>query len=537
MKIVNKLTLRHLKENKSRTVVTILGVCVSVAMITAVFVAAASIMNLFGDITLLTNGHQHAVFSVDESVLEKLKEDDRIERIGLRLEENQLQFQLEKRTSDRTGTGDIYAGDKVNLTQMFTGDYDGTIPQNENEIAVEQSLIEKNGLDWKIGDTVTIPIGYRYYTEAETGEQVRIISGAYTGAEMFEHTGEKEFKITAILHNNPATSGICSIIGGFDSSKPTFDTNQTLQAYIELKNVNYKSLDTINGIIKDYGITRYSINDKYLQTKFSFDPDGLLMDLLPMIMIVLVIIIIASVTLIYNAFAMSLSERIRYLGMLASVGATKAQKKLSVYFEGAILGAVGIPIGILAGILGIGVTLKAVGSKILQTGMLNGVNDSNMQMEVVVPIWAIIGIVIFSVITIFVSLYIPSRKASKITPIDAIRQRDDIKLKAKKLKSPKLIRKVFGYEGELAYKNLKRNGRKSKVITASIALSVILFLCCNYFCSLFSSSIKMESRMPYQIQVSVSYEHKDKFEKDLEKISDIDDRYSILLFYEILSEY
>lgn len=148
-----------------------------------------------------------------------------------------------------------------------------------------------------------------------------------------------------------------------------------------------------------------------------------------------------------------------------------------------------------------------------------------------------IGIVVFSVITIFVSLFIPSRKASKITPIDAIRQKDEIKLKAKKLKSSKLIRKIFGYEGELANKNLKRNGRKSKVITVSIALSVILFLSCNYFCSLFSMSIEMESQIPYQVVVSVDYEHKDDFKKDLENIPEIDDSYSALFFYEKLNEY
>ena len=324
---------------------------------------------------------------------------------------------------------------------------------------------------------------------------------------------------------------------GFDRDRLTSATDETVQAYIELKNVNFKALDTINDIIKEYGITQYSINERYLQTAFSFDKDGILMDLLPMMIIVLVIIIIASDALIYNAFAMSLSERIRYLGMLASVGATKVQKKLSVYFEGAILGAVGIPTGILAGIFGIGVTLKVVGDKIIHTGMLNGVSDSSIQMDVVVPVWAIIGIVVFSVITIFVSLLIPSRKASKITPIDAIRQKDEIKLKAKKLKSSRLIRKLFGYEGELANKNLKRNGRKSKVITVSIALSVILFLSCNYFCSLFSMSIEMESQIPYQVAVSVDYEHKDDFKRDLENIPEIDDSYSVLFFYEKLNEY
>lgn len=152
---------------------------------------------------------------------------------------------------------------------------------------------------------------------------------------------------------------------------------------------------------------------------------------LPLVAIILVIIIIASVVLIYNSFGMSLSERVRYLGMLASVGATKQQKKMSVYYEGFILGIIGIPVGIGAGILGIGITLKAVGGKIIETGMLNGVDSTNMDMNVVVPLWAIAGIILFSVLTIFISSVVPSRKASAVTPIDAIRQCKEITVKAK----------------------------------------------------------------------------------------------------------
>lgn len=535
MNIVNKLTLRHLKENKGRTVITTLGICVSVAMITAVFVAIASFVNLFGDIELMSGGHKHAIFTVNQQQLQELKEDERIARVGVRVSGDANQFQLEERTTDRTGTGDIYIGDKTNLEQMLTGEYEGTVPENENEIAVEQSLIEKNNLDWKIGDTVTIPLGYRYYNDKESGEQM-VIGGGYYGSEEFEYTDIKEFKITAILHDNPATI-MYKIIQGFDSGSLKLAPNETADAYIELKEVNYKSLDVINDIIKDCNIQDYVINDDYLETKFAIDENSTLMtSIIPMAVIVLVIIMIASVVLIYNAFGMSLSERVRYLGMLASVGATRSQKKKSVYYEGFILGAVGIPVGILAGIAGIGITLKAVGSKIISTGMILGVSDSNMDMKVVVPLWAIVGIVIFSLLTIFISSFIPSRKASNITPIDAIRQNNEIRIKAKKLKSPKIVRLIFGYEGELAYKNLKRNGRKSRVITASIALSVILFLSCNYFCSVFTRAMDIEMDIPYQIQVMLNYEHKDEFLKELENISDIDDYYCVSSSCSVLSK-
>lgn len=224
---------------------------------------------------------------------------------------------------------------------------------------------------------------------------------------------------------------------------------------------------------------------------------------------------------------MSISERVRYLGMLASVGATRKQKKLSVYFESFILGIIGIPLGMLGGIAGIGITLKVLGQKIISTGMIRGVTENNMEMKIVAPIWVIIGIILISVLTIFVSSYIPSKKASKITPIDAIRQTNEVKIKAKKLRSSKLIRAIFGYEGELANKNLKRNGRKARVITASIALSVILFISCNYFCSLFTQSIKTESDIPYQVQAMVDYEDKDKTKAKLDEMNNVDKYYCI----------
>lgn len=523
MNIVNKLTLRHLKENKGRTVITTLGICVSVAMITAVFVAAASFLNLFAEIDFLASGHRHAIFAANATQLQQLMDDDRIERVGVRVESESFQLEGDKSKSARTG--DIYVGDKTNLEQMFTLGYDGTIPENGNEIAVEQKFIERNNLDWKIGDTVTIPLGVRYFVE-ENGEK-SYIAGRYFSDEQFELTDVGEFKITAILHENPPTSVSGSIVKGLDLSSYTVPDDKPVEALIELKEVNHDSLNVIKSMISDYNIQEYNVNTEYLATVFAVDKDNATaMSLLPLVLIVLAIIMIASVVLIYNSFGMSLSERVRYLGMLASVGATKKQKKASVYYEGLILGIIGIPVGIVAGIVGIGITLKAVGAQIIDSGMLNGVSSENMEMAVKVPIWAIIAIVFFSALTILISSVIPARKASSITPIDAISQRQEIKIKAKNVKSSKLVRKIFGYEGELANKNLKRNGRKSRVITASIALSVVLFLSCNYFCQMFTMSADV-STMHYQISTMVRFDNKDEFCKLLDDVTDIDDYYCV----------
>ncbi len=524
MNIVNRLTLRHLKENKSRTVITTIGIIISVAMITAVFVALASFMQLFADVSYFTGGHKQAILYIDETQYEKLKNDDRIENIGVNTNNNDYtSYKLDKGASDRSRTGDFYQGDYTNLNQMITCDYEGVIPKNDNEIAVEQEFIEKNELGWKVGDIVKIPVGMRTYINDDGSEGY--ITGSYSGNEKFEPQGVKEYKITAILHDNPALIGF-SIIQGLDSAQLASKSDLSLEATIELKEVNYKSLDVLNDIVKEYDINEYRYDIDYLAAHLAIDKNSDIMGLLPIVFIILVIIVVASVVLIYNAFAMSISERVRYLGMLSSVGATRKQKKLSVYYEGLILGAIGIPVGMLAGITGIGITLKALSSKIISTGMINGVTNSNMTMKVVLPIWAIIGIILFSVLTIFISSFVPSHKASSVTPIDAIRQREEIKVKPRSLKSPKIVRLIFGYEGELAHKNLKRNGRKGRVITASIALSVILFLTVNQFVALFTQSINLEGSVPYQVILTTEYKDKDSVANELKKIDGIDDFYS-----------
>lgn len=519
MNIANKLTYRHLKENKGRTVVTTLGICVSVAMITAVFVAMASFLNLFGEIGKISSGNWDACYYyLNQSQIEQVEKDSRISKVGLKYGSENKSFQIKNPTSYKRGTADMIIGDKSYFEMVLTGNFDGKVPANENEVAVEKNFLDKNGMkDAKVGDKIVLTQGQRQLDDGS------YVTGSYFDkGEKFVPSGdEKEYTITAILHTNPATK-YSSVWRGISEDELK---NGDICAYFTLAKQNSSAYSTIEAIQKDYKIDDYQANEDVLASYLSGRQGGFLVTMLPIVLVVLILIVIASVMLIYNAFGMSLSERVRYLGMLASVGATKSQKRKSIYFEGAILGAIGIPVGILAGILGIGITLKLVGHKIISTGMIVGVNDSNMQMKTVVPAWAIIGIILVSIFTIFISAFIPARKASKITPIDAIRQRQEIKVKPKKLKAPKYIKKIFGYEGELAYKNLKRNGKKSRLITVSIALSIVLFISCNYFCSMFIQASGYEKTIPYQIYAVISLEHKKELEDALDKMQNVDKYY------------
>ncbi len=519
MNIANKLTYRHLKENKGRTVVTTLGICVSVAMITAVFVAMASFLNLFGEIGKISSGNWDAYYyHLSQSQIEQVEKDSRISKVGLKYGSENKSFQIKNPTSYKRGTAEMIIGDKSYFEMVLTGNFDGKVPANENEVAVEKDFLDKNGMkDAKVGDKIVLTQGQR---QLDDGSYVT--GSNFNKDEKFVPSGdEKEYTITAILHTNPATK-YSSVWRGISEDEIKSDD---ICAYITLAKQNSSAYSTIEAIQNDYKIDVYQANEDVLASYLSGRQGDFLATMLPIVLVVLILIVIASVMLIYNAFGMSLSERVRYLGMLASVGATKSQKRKSVYFEGAILGAIGIPVGILAGILGISITLKLVGHKIISTGMIAGVNDSNMQMKTVVPAWAIIGIILVSIFTIFISAFIPARKASKITPIDAIRQRQEFKVKPKKLKAPKYIKKIFGYEGELAYKNLKRNGKKSRLITASIALSIVLFISCNYFCGMFIQASGYEKNIPYQISTTITYGHKKELYDALDKMQGVNKYY------------
>ena len=521
MNIVNKLTLRHLKENKGRTLVTTFGIIVSVAMITAVFVAMASFLQLFADVSVVSDGNYAAQLSdVKLSSLDELYKDERIETVGL-CDENYKQFKIDNGKSDRLATGSIGACDDGYFKMFIQADYDGTLPKTNDEIAVQSDFIEKNELDWQVGDIVSIPCGIRTMRDKDGEFDVK---GAYSKGEKFVRQEVKQYRITAILHQNNPTSEFALLTYSDD-----LKANPTVA--FQLKTLNSKSLDVVNDIIDKANPGASTVNKELLYSKLSFSSDSFVADILPLVVILLIIIMVASVVLIYNAFAMSLSEKVKYLGMLSSVGATKRQKRFSIYYEGFILALFGIPLGIGAGVAGIGITLKALGKKIIATSMINGVTEQNVSMKVVFPIWAVLIVLGLSIITILISCSIPAKKASKISTISAIRQSDEIKVKAKTLKCPKYIKAIFGYEGELAYKNLKRNGRKARVITVSIALSIILFLSCNYFCALFANETVAQDSMPYQIGVHLDETNRESAIKEFENVDGIDDMYSVTNLY------
>lgn len=512
MSITKKLALRHLKQNKTRSVLTVLGITISVVMLTVIFTCATSFAHYYGERAINTNGNWHFFVKTDyESAKKYLLSDSSLKDIGfekdLSSEEQSYKIYSDKANYLRTGT--IYQGDAQYIKDTVTCKYDGALPKSDNEIMVEQSLIKNNGLELKIGDEIKIAVGSRL-----KGDFVILpVMGDYQFGERFEKEKDETFKVVGILHNNePTERG--AIIRGMNDLK-----SKNLVAYGKIKKVTPFSYIKINGIYDKFGFTKkkraFNVgeNTGFLNSRlaFSIDKNDLpqVLKLTAIGIVVFAVIFVSSFAMIYNSFALSVGEQIKYLGMLSSVGATRKQKKKTLYFEGAILGGIGIILGIVLGLLTTFISQSAMNAKI--ASIMEGYNN-NIKYSTHISLWVLCLIVILAALTVFVSIISPVQKAARITAIDAIRKTDEIKRKGK-IRTPFIITKLFGFEGDIAFKNLRRNGRKSRTIIACICICAVLFLSCNYFCETFKEASNLDYEIPYQIMYQYSAESKAQLEK------------------------
>lgn len=519
MNIVSTLTLRHLQENKKRTIVTILGITAATALITTMLVGVTSFFKFFGDMAINEMGYWEAECEdLTKEQIQEFKEDPRIKNVAvIDADLDICGIRVQSDATERFKVGNILHLDQQFIENKIISEYDGTLPLAEDEVAVEEKYITDNGLNIGVGDTITVELGNRYYFDPN-GEKV-VIGGNYVSNEKFETVEVKTYKVTAILHGNRPTSSNALVHYIPDDYYP-----EDNYVDIRLKKVGVNAYQILKNIAKDHGIHYKTMNTEYLISCFAFNKDsGGVQSIVPVGFGALLIIIGTAVILIYNAFGMSLAERMRYLGMLASVGATRKQKRASIYFEALALGIIGIPLGMVLGYIGAFFTLSFLGGKMISSGTLVGAKEFASTVPVNMPLWVAVFIVLVSSLTIFISAFIPALKASKVMPIDALRQTNVIKVKARSLKINPIIKKIFGYEGEIAYKNIKRNGVKGAVITISIAVSATMFLTVMQFCGQVESVNNYDWDVPYQVSVTVAERDSERFEEALQSLHEVKD--------------
>jgi len=489
MNVIRSFTLKSLKRNKKRTAVTIIGVIISTAMLTAVSVFFSSFVDLIRRDTIASEGNWHAeITDVPAGRLEAVTDDPGIQCAVLSRDlgyaaltgsVNESKPYLFVRQYSENG-----------FSQMSVTLLEGRLPQNGNEVVISETIDNSAGVSYQIGDTLDLTLCSR--TTAE-GEEIR---GNQSVNYIYDDNGTKcslndmltpqskaRFTIVGVIARpsfEKSWSAGCGVLGYLDKS--ALSPSDTVNVLLTMKTVSTRIYDTVAGIAHNAGLSESAVafNDELLRYYGVVSYDNVLTFIYVFAGIIIAIIIIASVSLIYNSFAISVSERSRQLGLLSSVGATKRQKRASMYVEGAFIGLLGIPLGILAGIGGMAVTLKAI--QPLLDGFFNVA--SGLTLDLVVPFWSVWVTAALAALTIFISVYVPARRASKISPIDAIRLSQDIRLTRRTVKTSRLTRALFGFEATVALKNLKRNRKKYRSTIVSLIISIVLFLTVSMYASM-----------------------------------------------------
>ncbi|MFA4137547.1 MULTISPECIES: FtsX-like permease family protein [unclassified Brevibacillus] len=506
MNIVNQLTLRYMKKNKSRTLVTIIGVVISVAMLTAVFSISSSFMDMMQRNAITYSGKWQAAFlNVTGEDVAVITNTEAIERYDI---DQRLGF-ARLSNSPNSVKPYLFITGHSNHDVVGVSLLDGRLPQNENELALSSEYIRTAGVSLKVGDVVTLNFGDRSLNVDGQSETLGD-NDVYQSKEVFTPTNTKTYTITGIVQAPAKEQEVMAAYRAFSGlSEGDLEEGSPYTVSVEYKDFKglgndiYETSNTIaskvSGVkdqVKSNGVKIKYNRDLLLYSGISND-SHFLNTMYLAVLSVGIIILIGSVSLIYNAFAISLSERSRTLGMLSSVGATKKQKRASVFFEAAVIGVIAIPAGLFFGSIGIGVTFHLL-SPFIQKMLF-----VSEPIRLVIEPYSMIAVVLFSILTLLISAWLPAVRASKITPITAIRQTKDIEIKGKDVRTSNMTRKLFGFEAELGLKNLKRNKHHYRSTVFSLAISVILYLAASSFSLYMDKSYNMaQAPLPYDLSVN-----------------------------------
>ena len=474
MNVFNKVTLESLKKNRTRTVVTIIGIMLSAAMICASTTFVSSMQNFVLRCEIYSSGDWHgAVYDAAYKDYEDIRDSGKVSSAAYAqvLGYAKIDSANERKPYLYVLGGDVASGYfKTMPVHLILG----TLPKDSAEIILPEHLTSNGKVNYKLGDTVTLDVGDRtldgrrlgqdtpvYTYDSET--QVEIMSG-----ERLENTEPRTYTVVGI-YERPTFE---------DYSAPGYtaltaaDTKSAEQSPIHC----YFKLHKPAGVydfMKEMGYTqeyRYAYNTKVLLYSGATPFDSFLTAFYSLAAIIIALIVFGSVSLIYNAFSISVSERTRQFGLLSSVGATKKQLRGMVLFEALAVSAVGIPLGILVGIGGIGITLLLIGDK------FSSIVRADIPMRLCVSWQAVVIAAVIALVTVLISAWIPSKRATRVSAVEAIRQSMDIKVSGKPVRTSKLAYKLFGLPGVLAGKHYKRNRKKYRTTVVSLFMSIVLFV-------------------------------------------------------------
>ena len=547
MNLMKTLTLKNLKLNRKRTIVTIVGIILATALLSALVTLVSSFQYSLIEYQKQKDGDFHVKFSnVKMSELSEFKNNRNIEST---FETMGMGFaNLDGCKNEDKPYAYVMATDEAGFERGCFKLIEGRMAKNEDEIVIPRHLKTNGRIDIKVGDEITLDVGKRYDSNTEG-----VISEncAYEHeAETLTDTVTKHYKVVGIMERpgygmeDYSAAGytfvtysdeLAAIDNGTKSEASEADTTLTVYSRYTQKALRNKDAVTADIIgvdeklfakannssvemsseesdrfLKEMENAKYDIymNGYLINYECVFPIDGSFKALFTVAAVVALIIILTSVYCIKNSFNISITEKIRQYGMLASVGATRRQIKSSVKTEAAMLGVVGIPVGTMSGILASLILVKVVNA--LSAGWLNVALSFHTSLP------ALILAVILSIATIYFSATGSARRAAKVTPLEAIRNTKEIKIKSAKLKTPAIIGRIWGIGGVISYKNIKRNNKKYRTTVTSIVICSVTFIVISYFMSMAFSVVGMSyASADYNIGINMSC----KKDIDIEKFS------------------
>lgn len=549
MNLMKTLTLKNLKLNRKRTIVTIVGIILATALLSALVTLVSSFQYSMIEYQKQKGGDFHVKFSnVKMSELSEFKNNRNIEST---FETMGMGFaKLDGCKNEDKPYAYVMATDEAGFERGCFNLIEGRMAKNEDEIVIPRHLKTNGRIEIKVGDEITLDIGKRYDSNTESVISENI---AYEHeAETLADTVTKQYKVVGIMERpgygmeDYSAAGytfvtysdeLAAIDNGTKSEASEADTTLTVYSRYTQKALRNKDAVTADIIgvdeklfekandssvemsaeesdrfLKEMENAKYDIyiNGFLISYECVFPIDGTFKALFTVATVVALIIILTSVYCIKNSFNISITEKIRQYGMLASVGATRRQIKSSVKTEAAMLGVVGIPVGTMSGILASLVLVKVVNA--LSAGWLNFALSFHTSLP------ALILAVILSIATIYFSATGSARRAAKVTPLEAIRNTKEIKIKSAKLKTPAIIGRIWGIGGVISYKNIKRNNKKYRTTVTSIVICSVTFIVISYFMSMAFSVVGMSyASVDYNIGINMSC----KKDLDIEKLSEL----------------
>ena len=540
MNLLNKLTIKNLKLNKRRTIVTIIGIMLAVALINAVATMYFSGMASIIRAEKSTRGDYHTVFyNVPLNDIKTIQNNRNVENITKLKYLGMSKF---KSNVSQIPYVSVVAVEKDNMNKLGMYLAKGRLPENENEMVITNHLNNIMSTNYSIGDKVTLEIGDRYSKDniklkksenLQDGEKIlntekrefTIVGVVVEISESVNQPGEIADTVVTCLRKEDIKDNLDIFIrlNKEGLKKPYIAIGDMLgidgNLYKEVQEDYATGMDsTKSGELKE----RFAKERKKAKYQFSSQrflisletdqKDTSFFGLRYVAAIAIGIIIFTSVFCIKNSFDISITEKNKQYGMLRSIGATKKQVRKNVLFEATILALIGIPLGIFLGYFASFILVKI--SNMFLKELI--VTENEINFELVFDLnWMSAAIsALLGMVTIYLSSLRIARKAAKVSPINSIRNSADIKIKAKKLKVPKLIKSIFKIGGEISYKNMKRNKKRYRVTVISIVLSIMVYISLTAFMQIMLKQLQAAvGNIDYDISCHIYKENDEEITK------------------------